>query len=128
MFKLINSIVQNFAKFLAFTLGSVLTILIWIIGKVDTFFMVGIALVVWVLYKSAIVITKLFSLILWAPEKLAVASFLFALDISREEHKEQMALLEDEQKMLLQSMEATAAKRADSADDQIDEKVKNDPS
>lgn len=108
MFNLINSIVQNFAKFLAFTLGFVLAILIWIIGKVDTFFMVGIVFVVLVLYKIALLITKLFSLILWAPEKLAVASFLFALDISREEHKEQMALLKDEEK--------------------IDEEVKNDPS
>ncbi len=129
MFKLINSIVQNFAKFLAFTLGSVLTILIWSIGRVDAFLMGSIALLVWVIYKIAILVNRSFSLILWVPEKLAVASFLFALDISPEEHKEQMAIVkkELENKIHLQSF---AVKRAAEAVQRKaeEEETENDPS
>ena len=129
MFTLINSIVQNFAKFLAFTLGSVLTILIWALGRVDAFFMAGIALVVWVLYKIAILINRSFSLILWVPEKLAVASFLFALDISPEEHKETMAAVEKEFEKEIH-LKSFAVKRAAEAIQHRaeEEEAKNDPS
>ena len=129
MFTLINSIVQNFAKFLAFTLGSVLTILIWALGRVDAFFMAGIALVVWVLYKIAILINRSFSLILWVPEKLAVASFLFALDISPEEHKETMAAVEEKLDNEIH-LKSFAVKRAAEAVQRKaeEEEAKNDPS
>ena len=129
MFTLINSIVQNFAKFLAFTLGFVLTILIWALGRVDAFFMAGIALVVWVLYKIAILINRSFSLILWVPEKLAVASFLFALDISPEEHKETMAAVEEKLDNEIH-LKSFAVKRAAEAVQRKaeEEEAKNDPS
>ena len=129
MFKLINSIVQNFAKFLAFTLGFVLTILIWAIGRADAFLMVGIALVVWVLYKIAILINRSFSLILWVPERLAVASFLFALDISPEEHKETMAAVEEKLDNEIH-LKSFAVKRAAEAVQRKaeEEEAENDPS
>ncbi|MEK0338985.1 MAG: hypothetical protein QQN46_02000 [Nitrosopumilus sp.] len=129
MFELINSIVQNFAKFLAFNLGAILTILIWTIGKIDTFFMVGISLICWVLYKIAILVTKSFSLILWVPEKLAIASFLFALDISPEEHKETMAAVEKEFEKEIH-LKSFAVKRAAEAIQHRaeEEEAKNDPS
>lgn len=125
MFKLINSIVQTIAKLIAFTLGLVLTVFIFLLAKLDSLFMVGIAFVVWALYKIALGLNKLTQLILWVPEKLAVQCFLFALDISKEEHRKQMEAVEEalKEKMLLQSMKAMSKKRAAEA-----EKVNNDPS
>lgn len=125
MFKLINSIVQTIAKLIAFTFGLVLTVFIFLLAKLDSLFMVGIAFVVWALYKIALGLNKLTQLILWVPEKLAVQCFLFALDISKEEHRKQMEAVEEalKEKMLLQSMKAMSKKRAAEA-----EEVNNDPS
>ncbi len=129
MFKLINSIVQNSAKFLAFALGFVLTIFIWVIGRVDAFLMGSIALLVWVIYKIAILTNRTFSLILWVPEKLAVASFLFALDISPEEHKEMMATVEKELENKIHLQSFAVKREAEAVQRKVEEEeAKNDPS
>lgn len=129
MFKLINSIVQNLAKFIVFTFGLILTVLIWLLAKINGFLMLGIALVVWALYKGATAINWLTNLILWVPEKVAIWCFLFALDISKEEHREQLAAVEKalEEQIHLKSF---AAKRAaieagkPAAAEKVDEDVK----
>ena len=137
MFKLINSVVQTIAKLIAFAFGLVLTVFIFLLAKLDAFVMVGIAFVVWALYKIALGLNKLTRLILWVPEKLAVQCFLFALDISDEEHREQLEAVEKAlaEQLHLKSFAEKAEKRAtdDAAtfyarNGQTEEEANNDPS
>ncbi len=125
IFTATNSIVQNLAKFLAFGTGLVLSIIVWIIGRINASVMVAIGIAVWVFYKVALVFNKISHWIRWAPETAAVHCFLFALDISPAEHKEKIAELEAaiEQEKYLKSMAAKAAKRAVEALETSDEET-----
>jgi len=127
IFKTINAIVQSIARFIAFALGLVLTIIVWIIGRINAFVMVAIGLCVWALYKIALVFNKLTTWLRWLPEKIAVHCFLFALDISPAEHKAQIAELEAALEQDRKLKEMTARLKEDLAQQDAEE-VKNDPS
>ncbi len=136
IFKTINAIVQNIAKFIAFGAGLTLTIIIWILGRINAFVMIAIGISVWALYKFALLFNKMINWIRWCPEKVAVQCFLFALDISPAEHEAQLAEAEEtlEKEKYLTSMAEKAAARASAEVARFDarfgddEEAKNDPS
>ena len=90
IFKAINAIVQNVAKFIAFVSAFVFTFIAWLVYKIDALIMLGLALMVWVIGLVARCINFIIvNCIMIVPAKIAEYSFMFALDIDpaeREKH------------------------------------------
>ena len=93
IFKSINAIVQNLAKFIAFVVAGVFTFISWAIYKINAFVMVTLAILIWLVHGLGLILNILTNWIMWVPSKIAIHAFLFALDISPAENKKRMDAL-----------------------------------
>lgn len=93
IFKSINVIVQNLAKFIAFVVAFAFTFISWAIYKINAFVMVTLAILIWLVHGLGLVLNTLSGWIMFVPSKISMYAFLFALDISPAENKERMETL-----------------------------------
>ncbi len=131
MFKLINTIVQYTARFIALIVGLVFALASWAIFKINEGVMLLFAGVVWIIGRIARLINIVFTGLVWVPSKIAVHSLMFAFDITKEQQQEQMDIIEKQldDNIRLQSFKALRA--AEALKERLDaeaEEANNDPS